>query len=70
MSTFASVTFLPTCFLAKIGETHIDRRREGFMNYAVQMGLGAIICTQNFVKIGPAIQNLREGEYTDTHAAW
>jgi hypothetical protein len=35
------------------------------MNYALEMGSGAMICIPSFVKIGSAIQNLIGG-YTDT----
>jgi hypothetical protein len=35
------------------------------MEYAVEMGLGAVIYIPSFVKIGPGIQKLKEG--TQTH---
>jgi hypothetical protein len=38
------------------------------MNYAIEMGSGALICVQSFIKIGPAIQKLMRGHIdTDTH---
>jgi hypothetical protein len=40
------------------------------MKYAVKMGSGAKICTQSFIKVGPAIQKLMEGGYTDTQRVW
>jgi hypothetical protein len=36
-------------------------QREGFMNYAVDMGSGALIYIPNFIKIGSAIQKLMVG---------
>jgi hypothetical protein len=38
----------------------------GIFNYAVEMGLGAVICVPNFVKIGSGVQKLIGG-YTETH---
>jgi hypothetical protein len=35
---------------------------EGFINYAVEMGLGAMICKPSFIKIGSAIQKLIRGD--------
>jgi hypothetical protein len=39
------------------------------MKYAVEMGSGAVIHIPSFIKIGSAIQKLRE-EYKDTQRAW
>jgi hypothetical protein len=52
-----AVTFLPSCCPAMIvGYTyrHTDRL-EGFMNYAVEMGSGAMTYIAIFIKIGSAI---------------
>jgi hypothetical protein len=38
------------------------------MNYAVEMGLGAIIYTPNVIMIGSGIQNLME--WIHRHAEW
>jgi hypothetical protein len=35
------------------------------MKYAIEMGSGAMIYTQSFIKTGPGIQKLMAG-YTDT----
>jgi hypothetical protein len=41
--------------------------REGFMKYAVEMGLGAMIYIPSFIKIGSGIRKLMVGEgFTDT----
>jgi hypothetical protein len=50
------------------------------MNYAVEMGLGAVIHISSFTKIGSAIQKSIRGihkhtdkqtyRYADTHTAW
>jgi hypothetical protein len=38
------------------------------MNYAVEMGSGAMIYTQSFIKIGSGIRKLLEGDtYTETY---
>jgi hypothetical protein len=39
------------------------------MNYAAEMGLGAIMYIPNFIEIGSGIQKLMGG-YTDTQRAW
>jgi hypothetical protein len=39
----------------------------GFMTYAVEMDLDAMIYTQSFIKIGSNIKVM--GEYTDTQTA-
>jgi hypothetical protein len=38
----------------------------GFMKYAVEIGLGAIISIPNFIKIGSGIQKLMPG-YVNRH---
>jgi hypothetical protein len=50
-------------------EIHRDtqRRWEGFMKYAVEMGSGTMLHIPSFIKIGSVIQKLMEGgELTDT----
>jgi hypothetical protein len=42
---------------------------EGFMQYAVEMGSGAMIYIPSFIQIGSGIQKMMEG-YTDTQTAW
>jgi hypothetical protein len=37
----------------------------GFTKYSVEMGSGAIICIESFIKIGSGIQNLMGG-FTDS----
>jgi hypothetical protein len=44
---------------------------EGFMKYAVEIGSGALIYIQIFIKTGSSIQKLIRGwGYTDTQTAW
>jgi hypothetical protein len=40
------------------------------MNYAVEMGLGAMIYVPSSIKTGSGIQKLMEGGFTNTQAAW
>jgi hypothetical protein len=39
----------------------------GFMNYAIEMGSGAMIYIPSFIKIGSAIQKLIRGIHIETH---
>jgi hypothetical protein len=42
----------------------------GFMNYAVEMGLGVVIYKPSFIKIGSGVQKLIGGDtytHTQTH---
>jgi hypothetical protein len=39
------------------------------MKYAVEMGSGAMIYIQSFIKIGSGIQKLMGGGFTDTQTA-
>jgi hypothetical protein len=59
----AAVTFLQNRCLEKIAETHADRPMGVIYELRCSGGPGSII------KTGSAIQNLREGEYTDTQIA-
>jgi hypothetical protein len=43
---------------------------EGFMKYVVEMGSGAMICIQCFIKIGSSIKKLMSWGNTDTQTAW
>jgi hypothetical protein len=58
----AAVMFLPSGSLAATVDTHIDTDRwDGFMKYATEMGLGAMIYVPSFIKIGSGIQKLIRG---------
>jgi hypothetical protein len=60
--------FLPSRCQATIREyryRHTDWW-EGLLNQDAEKGSGAMIYVPNFIKIGPGIQKLIRGEYTDT----
>jgi hypothetical protein len=40
------------------------------MKYAAEMGSGAMVYMPRFIKIGPDIQKLIWGGYTNTQTAW
>jgi hypothetical protein len=44
----------------------IHRLWEGFINYAVKMGSGAMIYTASFIKTGSGIQQLGNHRHTDS----
>jgi hypothetical protein len=72
----AAVTFLPSHCLATIWDTYIHTDWwKGFMEYAVVMDWGAMLCIPSSVKIGFGIQKLVEwvrftDTHTHTHTAW
>jgi hypothetical protein len=59
----AAVTCLPGRFPAMIEGIHIQTHRlvGGIMNYAVEMGSGAVICIPSFIKISSGVQKLIGG---------
>jgi hypothetical protein len=65
--------FLPNCCLETVGGYAYRHKDwyEDFIQYAVEMGLCAIIYTYipSFMRIRSAIQKL-QGGYTDTQTAW
>jgi hypothetical protein len=63
-----AVTFLPSrCLATKRGYTyrHTDWW-EGFFNYVIEVGSGAVIHVPSFIKIGSGIQKLIGGIHTQT----
>jgi hypothetical protein len=44
--------------------------RKDYMKYAVEMGSGAMIYVESFMKTGSGIQKLLRGLFTDTQTAW
>jgi hypothetical protein len=66
-------TCIPSRCLATIWGTQIRNKEgwEGFIEYAVEIASGAMICTSIFMKIGSGIQKLKEviHGHTDTQTA-
>jgi hypothetical protein len=56
----ATGTCLQRRFLARIGDTHTDTDSwEGFMGYAVEMGLDVTIYIKSLINIGSGIQKFK-----------
>jgi hypothetical protein len=46
---------------------HTQTDGRDFLNYAVEMGSGAVIYVPSFIMIGAGVQTLMGGGYTHTH---
>jgi hypothetical protein len=62
-----AVTFITSHCLAMIGGYTYRHMMVEIVKYAVEMGSGAMMYIQSFMKIGSGIQKLIVG---DTYAAW